>query len=272
MREKGRWVFFRASGITFHVLPMHRFYLPPVQTHNSILTLTGREAHHGLHVLRLREGARVVVLDGAGHEFLCELRVLARDSIKLAVLQKHFIEPLPYQITLLQAVPKAKIIETIIQKATELGAFRIVPLLSERVRALLDAENVEGKLEKWRVVAIEASKQCGSAWLPQIEAPVSPKDYLARGEKFELPLIASLQPDGRHLREFFQAFYAEHGRLPRSVCIWVGPEGDFTSAEMGAVRSAGALPITLGRLVLRSETAAIYCLSILNHELQAASP
>jgi len=248
---------------------MHRFYLPPDKCQGASLVLEDREAHHGLHVVRLRPRERVVVLDGVGHEFLCETRKMDRQVIELEVVQKNLIPPLPYQITLLQAIPRGKVFETIVQKATELGASRIVPLLSERIVSHLDDENAESKVEKWRLVAIEAVKQCGSAWLPQIDAPIAPKALLARGEKVELPLIASLQPDSRHPRELFGTFSAEHGRLPQSVCIWVGPEGDFSPAEMNAARSAGALPITLGRLVLRSETAAIYCLSILNYELQS---
>jgi len=248
---------------------MHRFYLPPGRAHDSSLTLAAEEAHHALHVLRLKRGERVAVLDGAGHEFLCEARELGRDSVELAVVQKNSIPPLPYQITLVQAIPKGKIIESIIQKATELGVGRIVPLLSERVVTQLDEEGAQDKAAKWRLVAIEAIKQCGSPWLPQIDAPMSPKAFLARGEKFELTLIGSLQPGSRHPREYFKSFFAERRRLPQTVCIWVGPEGDFTPAEMSAAKSAGALPITLGRLVLRSETAAIYCLSVLNYELQA---
>src|SRR5437870_4208815 len=202
---------------------MHRFYLPPAQCRDSQLTLSGQEAHHGLHVLRLRRGERVVVLDGAGGELLCEVGELTRDTIHLVVKQKNFLPALPYQLTLLQAIPKGKIIESIVQKATELGAARVVPLLSERVVAQLDDDTAEDKVEKWRLIAIEAIKQCGSAWLPQIDKPMSPKAFLARGEKFDLPLIASLQPDNRHPRELFKAFFAERHRLPQSVCVWVGP-------------------------------------------------
>ena len=246
---------------------MHRFYLPPHQCRGATLTLEEREAHHGLHVLRLRQGERVVVLDGIGNEFSCDVRQLCKDSIQLAVTQKNAIAPLPYALTLVQAVPKGKAMEMIVQKATELGVARIVPLLSERVVAHL--ENDSTRTDKWRQVAIEAIKQSGSAWLPQIDQPLTPKQYLARNERFDLPLIASLQPDSRHPRVLFQSFREEKERLPQSACVWVGPEGDFTPAEMSAARSAGALPITLGRLILRSETAAIYCLSVLNYELQA---
>ncbi len=248
---------------------MHRFHLPPALTRDQTFELTGPEAHHAIHVLRLRAGERVVVLDGAGHEFLCEAQKPGREEMSLRVAQRNVIPPLPYQITLLQAIPKGKIIESIIQKGTELGAHRIVPVLSDRVTTQLDDESAAAKLERWRGIAIEAIKQCGSAWLPQIETPVTPKDFLARGERHELPLIASLQSDGRHPRDYFQTFHADKKRPPGTVCVWVGPEGDFTPAEMSAIKSAGVLPITLGPLVLRSETAALYCLSVLNYELQS---
>lgn len=248
---------------------MHRFYLPPEHCTGATLTLTGREAHHGLHVLRLRAGDRVVVLDGVGHEYLCEVRDLARDTIQLAVASKDTLPPLPYAVTLLQAIPKGKLFEAIVQKATELGVQRIVPLRSERVVTQLDEDRAEHKVEKWQTTAIEAIKQCGSAWLPQIEAPFSPAAFLAQREHFELPLVASLQGDRRHPREWFRKFHAENQRAPETVAVWVGPEGDFTPAELNAIKASGALPISLGRLVLRSETAAVYCLSVLNYELQA---
>jgi 16S rRNA (uracil1498-N3)-methyltransferase len=248
---------------------MHRFYLPPGECQGTTLTLTGREAHHAAQVLRVRSGESVVVLDGAGYEFFCEVREVLRAAVSLSVQQKSFMPPLPYKITLLQAVPKGKIIESIIQKATELGVARIVPMLSERVITQLDEENSADKLEKWRLTTIEAIKQCGQPWLPQIDAPLSPKAFLQRGEQFELSLVASLQSDSRHPHEYFETFAAEKKRKPDSVCIWVGPEGDFTLPEMELIKFGGALPITLGRLVLRCETAAIYCLSVLNYELNA---
>jgi len=248
---------------------MHRFYLAPDQCREPSLRLADREAHHAIHVLRVRRGERVAVLDGAGHEFLCEVRDLERDAVQLAVVHQQFVPPLPCQITLLQAIPKGKLFESIVQKTTELGVARIVPILSERVVPQLDEENGAQKADKWRHVAVEAIKQCGSPWLPQIESPVTPKQFLARKEKIELPLIASLQDDRRHPRECFREFQAANGRMPASVCVWIGPEGDFTPAEMNAIKTEGALPITLGRLVLRSETAAVYCLSILNYELQS---
>jgi 16S rRNA (uracil1498-N3)-methyltransferase len=248
---------------------MHRFYLPPAECKTGTLTLAGREAHHALHVLRVRPGDQVAILDGAGGEFLCRVENFDRDKVQLALLETKSVPAPPCQVTLLQAVPKGKIIESIIQKATELGVARIVPLLTERVVMELDEKQAGRKAEKWQQVAIEAIKQCGAGWLPRVEPPVTPKEFLARKEIFELPLIASLQPGAAPPRKYFREFESQHGRKPRSACIWIGPEGDFTGEEVSAIASAGALPITLGKLVLRVETAATYCLSILNYEIQS---
>ncbi|MFO1499205.1 MAG: RsmE family RNA methyltransferase [Verrucomicrobiota bacterium] len=248
---------------------MHRFYLPPSQTQDNPLTLCQAEAHHALHVLRVRERERAVVLDGAGHELLCEVRQLGKETVTLEVVQKQRIPPLPYRITLAQAVTKSKTMDLIVQKATELGVHRLIPIMSERSVSQIEEDAVAGKLEKWRSTTIEAMKQCGSPWLPQIEAPQTAQKFLSEHERFELALVASLQPNAKHPREHFLNFAMEQQRLPQSVCVWVGPEGDFTPAEMNAIRQSGALTITLGPLILRSETAAIYCLSVLNYELQA---
>jgi 16S rRNA (uracil1498-N3)-methyltransferase len=250
---------------------MHRFYLPPSACQDSTLTLSERDAHHAVEVLRLRRGERVVVLDGAGREFLCEVRAVERRAVTLAVTQQNPIPPLPYQVTLLQAVPKGKTMDLIVEKATELGAHRIVPILSERTVAQVPAEAAAAKLEKWQTTAIEAIKQCGSAWLPRVEAPLTPAAFLARGERFDLQFIASLQPDGRHPREHFQNFVAERQALPKCLALWIGPEGDFTPAELNTIKAAGAMPITLGPLVLRSETAAIYALAVVSYELQGGA-
>jgi len=193
-----------------------------------------------------------------------------RDKVRLQVIQKRFIPPLPWQITLLQAIPKGKLFESIVQKATELGVWRIVPLLSERVVMRL-GQKAE-KAGKWQSVAVEAIKQCGSAWLPRVETPLTPEQFLAREEQFDLPLIGSLQTDAQHPRQYFSNFQTQHDSPPKTLCVWIGPEGDFTPAEMTAIQGAGVLPITLGRLVLRTETAALYCLSIINYELQSHLP
>ena len=248
---------------------MHRFYLPPEHCAGAALRLQGREAHHALRVLRVKYGEMVAVLDGIGNEFLCTVDNCSRDAVTLSVSLKNFMASPACRVTLLVAVPKGKIIEDIIQKSVELGASRIVPLLAERVATHLDAEAAADKRDKWQQVAIEAIKQCGAVWLPKIEMPVTIEQFLARRERFELSLVGSLQAERSHPRECFREFQIKHGRRPQSAAVWIGPEGDFTPDELQAIEAGGALPISLGRLVLRVETAAVYCLSILNYELNS---
>jgi 16S rRNA (uracil1498-N3)-methyltransferase len=247
---------------------MHRFYLPPERCAEAALRLDGREAHHALHVLRLKRGELVTVLDGAGNEFMCAVEDCTRNVVTLSVSLKNFVPAPVCAITLLQAVPKGKIIESIIQKSVELGARRIVPILSGRVVTQLDDGDVENRRDKWQKVAIETIKQCGAARLPEIEVPMTMEQFLTRGEKFDLALVGSLQKERRHPRDVLREFEAKQKHLPQNVGVWIGPEGDFTLDELRAIQNSGALPISLGNLVLRVETAAVYCLSILNYELQ----
>ena len=247
---------------------MHRFYLPPELCRGDIIQLPENEAHHAARVLRLEAGELVTVLDGAGHVIDCEVREATKRNVTLAALKKTFSPPLPCQITLIQAMPKPKALDYIVQKATELGAARIIPLLTERVIAHVDERSAPDKAAKLQPVAIEAIKQCGSPWLTKIEPPFSLKNFLARHEPFDLSLVASLQTGSRHPREFIQKYRDAHKHLPKTASIWIGPEGDFSPGEMELILSSGALPVTLGSLVLRSDTAAIYSLSVLNYELQ----
>jgi len=247
---------------------MHRFFLPPDQCHPPLLELTGSEAHHARDVLRLARGAPVTVMDGAGGLLQCEVADSNRRQVFLNVTGQTSV-PAPYsQVTLIQAVPKGKIIESIIQKSVELGVSRVIPLLSERVAIRLNSDERREKAEKWQQVAVEAIKQCGQPWLPEIATPIELPDLLAGGTRFELALVGSLQGDGRHARQYFDEFQTKHQRSPKTVAAWIGPEGDFSAAELDSIRASGACPITLGPLVLRSETAALYTLAVINHELQ----
>jgi 16S rRNA (uracil1498-N3)-methyltransferase len=243
---------------------MHRFYLPPENCKGDELFLTGSEAHHALHVVRVRRGQSITVLDGVGHEFVCDVQESDRDKIRLCLRETKTATPLPCRITLLQALPKGKLFESIVQKATELGTTRIVPLLSERVVVHLNKNEAARKVAKWQSIAVEAIKQCGTAWLPHVEMPIAPSEFLNRKEHFDVALVGSLQADAQHPREYLRP------PLPRkSAAIWIGPEGDFTPAELEAIKASGAHPITLGPLILRTETAAIYSISIVNYELSS---
>jgi 16S rRNA (uracil1498-N3)-methyltransferase len=246
---------------------MHRFYLQNLRQP----VLTGPEAHHAMSVLRIKTGDPVTLFDGTGHEAHCRVESMDKTTVHLKILQETVTPPLPARITLAQAIPK-KNMDIIIQKATELGVAGIVPLMSERTLVQLDAD--APKVDRWRSIALEACKQSGNNWLPEVHPPAKARDFLTRlaeqPRAYDLKLIASLQPDAQPLKPILAAL--ERSAAPVSVLILIGPEGDFTPAELSLAKSAGCLPLSLGPLILRAETAALYALSILHHELQVAQP
>ncbi len=252
---------------------MHRFYISPADWNPDALVLGEAESHHALNVLRLAEGEKLVVFNGQGTEATAQIVPgSTRRVVRLQVLHQGKTPPLACRITLAQAVPKGKNMDLIVQKATELGAAEIAPLLSERtVTRVEDGESAAAKQSKWQATVVEAAKQCGQNWLPTVALPRTPKEFFAGMGRpgFDLMLIASLQSDSKHLRHLLEEYAAGHptGGKPARALILVGPEGDFTPAEISLAKSAGCRPITLGPIVLRTETAAIYCLSVLSYEL-----
>jgi len=251
---------------------MHRFHLAPNDWPSA--TLTGSEAHHARDVLRLQPGARVTVFDGQGRAATAEITALDSSAVQLRTLQEAVTPPLRARITLAQAIPKGKNMDLIVQKAVEIGAAEIFPLLSARTVVHLDAESATQKQAKWQTVALEAAKQCGQNWLPQVNLPRTPDDFFGAvsATSYDLCLIGSLQPGAQHLKKILAEYAEAHaGARPASVLMLIGPEGDFTPAEIALARSRGCAPLTLGPIILRVETAAIYCLSILSYELLADS-
>lgn len=247
---------------------MRRFFLPPCEARGDLLTLSAGESHHAAGVLRVQPGDAVTVLDGAGGELFCRVRSVVRRAVTLDVIERRRRAEPWCRITLFQAIPKGAVMETIAEKAAELGAWRVMPVFTARCEVHLDAASATRKVEKWRHTAIEAVKQCGSPWLPEITAPLMFRDALASEPKCELSAFASLHAGAQPPRSVMEKFIASHQRMPRTLAIWIGPEGDFTPEELAALQSAGALPVTLGPRVLRCDTAAVSCLAVFNAELE----
>ena len=248
---------------------MHRFFISPETWNAGTLSLAGPEAHHARNVLRMRVGEKIVLFNGRGHEITAEIVDLGVDEIVLRKLHEAETPPVQCRIVLGQAIPKGKNMDLIVQKAVEIGAAEIVPIISDRTIVQVDSESAAQKQSKWQQIAVEAAKQCGQNWLPHVHAPRRLSElFSALGDgSFDLQLIGSLQPGAQHLKKILADYSTEHQHRPRSVLMLVGPEGDFTPAEVELARRHGCQPITLGPIILRVETAAIYCLSILSYEL-----
>src|SRR5256712_2602997 len=281
---------------------MHRFYVSPENWNPRALALTGSEAHHAREVLRMKRGEKLVLFNGRGREITAKILDLSGDEIQLRKLHEAETLPLHCRIVLGQAIPKGKNMELIVQKAAEIGAAEIAPIISDRIVVQVDSESAAQKQAKWQQIAIEAAKQCGQSWLPRIHTPrklaeffdvveaepslIGSRTGMLRAEspmsqplprtfsglqkdftRFDLRLIGSLQPDAQHLKKILADYSSEHQQRPQSVLMLIGPEGDFTPAELALARRHECQPITLGPIILRVETAAIYCLSVLSYEL-----
>ena len=242
-------------------MSVHRFYLAPDEWTSPQPTLGPEDSHHCADVLRLQVGDRVTLFDGAGSVAAAVLCEVHRKHCRVTIGERTSSPPLKCSITLVQAVPKGKNMDLILQKAVELGASTIVPLITRRTVVKLDECDESRKRERWQQIAMEACKQCGRNRVPEVTLPCSLEEFLNQ-PRTGLLLLASLQPGAVTIKEAL-AKAAEH----RFVTVLVGPEGDFTPEESAAALDAGAIPVTLGPMILRAETAALYCLSVLGHEL-----
>src|SRR5580658_549085 len=240
--------------------------LPPVSDPQELVLSEG-ESHHLVSVNRAALGDTAVAFDGKGSEWICELTDADKRAARLKVRFAQKAKPLPWRITLGQALPLGGAMDSIVRKATEIGVSVIVPLESERTQVHLDGDRSDRKIEKWQTAALEAAKQCGNPWLPEIGPVTAASEFMASAKGYDLKLIASLQSGARPLKSVLEQFRAAQSRAPRNVLWLIGPEGDFTPAEMSVSRGSGFEPITLGPLVLRCETAAVYALSVLSYEL-----
>jgi 16S rRNA (uracil1498-N3)-methyltransferase len=248
---------------------MYRFYLPSEQWLLLEPELNASDTHHALHVLRRKTGDSILIFDGAGNQAVAKIIGIEKRREPQAILSigTHLILPPPNcEITLAQAIPKNKNMDLIIQKAVELGASRIIPLLTERtILKYMDHQDAIKKQRRWQQIALEACKQSGQNWLPRIEEPIEVLASIQRlsSEEQQLLLIASLEARKDTLKNVIARF-----PNPRAVTIMIGPEGDFTPQEYRAASDYGFQPIDLGPIILRTETAAFYCLSILSYEFK----
>lgn len=244
-------------------MPDFRAHCPAPAGSTGVLSLTAAESHHLVTVNRARIGDPVVIFDGAGQEWDTRLLTADRRGATVEIITARPATRLPCRITLAQALPKGGVMDDIVRHATEIGAHRIVPVITARTQVHLTGERQEKKRDKWQSAALEAAKQCGNPWLPIIEAPTPLAELWPDFRQADLALVASLHPGAQRLATVVQA-RLQTGAPPRSVIWLVGPEGDLTADEVAAAIEAGALPVSLGPLVLRCDTAATYALAVLS--------
>lgn len=240
---------------------MPKFFVAPNQIQENRIRLSDEDAKHVKTVLRARVGEEITVSDGQGMDYFCRIASM-EDGVLAEVMQKEncLSEP-KTKITLYQALPKGDKMEMIIQKCVELGIDRIVAVSTERCIVKLDKKE-EKKLERWQKIAEAAAKQSGRGKIPQIAPRVLHfAEALQDAGGLDAALIPYEKEQERGIRSFVTAFSGE------SIGIFIGPEGGFTAEEIQAAVRQGVLPVTLGKRILRTETAGMAALAILLYEL-----
>jgi len=234
---------------------LNRVYVDqPLATGGEVL-LPDAAAYHVARVLRLRAGAPLVLFDGSGADFRGELAAIEGDRVRVTVGERSAgLRESPLAITLVQAVSRGERMDWTLQKATELGVKRIQPVLSARSVVRLDEQQAAKKLRHWQAIVAAACEQCGRSVLPEVRAPLDLPQYLAGSPRDGQRLV--LSPTG-------PASLAGLASMAARVELLIGPEGGLDDAEVEAAARAGFAPVRLGPRVLRTETAGIVALSVL---------
>ena len=244
---------------------MHRFFIEHSQIQEKRLYVEGADVNHIKNVLRMKHGDQVMVSDGEGMQYLCTLEAFESGLVWFEIVDawKENRE-LPSKLYLFQGLPKSDKMELIIQKATELGVYELIPAVTGRTVVKLDEKKAQKKTARWNAIAESAAKQSGRSRIPQVREIMTFSEALAYAGDLDVLLIPYEKAEGMDATR--QA--VEGIRPGQSVGIFIGPEGGFEEAEVEQAMACGALPVTLGRRILRTETAGFVVLSMLLYHLE----
>ena len=240
------------------------FLFPGALIEAHLLTLDIRESHHMVRVLRAKAGESVEVLDGKGSRYFGHIIDAKAKAVKVEIESVERTSKRTPKVTLLQSIPKGKTMDLILRMATEIGAAQVQPIFTDQGDVQIQGKRLFSKVDKWKVTMIEACKQCGLVYLPELLAPVSIQEWLSTHPPAEgtLRLVASLETSSGSLLDTLAL-----AQSVTEVIVAVGPEGDFTASEYTALQASEFQPVRLGENVLRSETAAAYLLSVVDQYL-----
>lgn len=244
---------------------MYQFFVPSENIQGNRIVITGDDVNHIKNVLRMKVGEEIAVSNGEdgkeyrcgiasiGDEIVCTLRFIKEDGVEL-----------PTKITLFQGLPKADKMELIVQKAVELGAYEVVPVSMARSIVKLDDKKQKTKITRWQSISEAAAKQSKRSIIPQIQPVMTMKQALSYAKEMDMLFVPyELADDMEKTRELF-----EEVKPGQHIGFFIGPEGGFDEAEIQLALDSGAQPITLGKRILRTETAGMTVLSILMYHLE----
>lgn len=238
---------------------MRRIFVNAEALQEEQLVIEGAKAHHLGRVLRLAPGTQVIACCGDGREYLAELQLFQKDRIVGQILsESQQQQETSVAVTIYQGMPKGDKLEWIIQKCTELGVSRIVPVASRRAVVKLDPLKGQKKQERWQKIALEASQQSKRRFVPEISAPIGWSDMLEQLAAEALTIILWEEENSNGLKQIL-----EQRELPEQINLVIGPEGGLDAEEVAALKHKGAISVTLGGRILRTETAGLAALSMI---------
>ena len=244
---------------------MSHFFVNSSQITADVLTIVGDDVNHMKNVLRMRSGEAFTAADENGIFYHCEVDLLEKEQVTAKILDKEQGgSELSSKIYLFQGLPKSDKMELIIQKAVELGAYEIVPVATKRAIVKLDAKKEASKLKRWQAIAEGAAKQSGRMMIPRISEVKTFGEALQMAKELDvnvIPYECARGMDGT--REIFSSI-----KPGMSVGIFIGPEGGWEESEVEKAKELDVKPVTLGRRILRTETAGLTTLSILMYLLE----
>ena len=245
---------------------MHRFFVEPSQIGEKEIVITGPDVNHIRNVLRMRAGEELLAADGQGSEYRCILRELQDSEIRAEICRKlSGSAELPSRITLFQGLPKSDKMDLIIQKCVELGVFRVVPMTTKRTVVKLDAKKEESRRKRWTAVSESAAKQSGRGIIPEISGVQSFREAVEEAGELDVCLIPYEKAENMaRTREILSGIPAG-----ASIGVFIGPEGGFEEEEVEQAKRAGAHAVTLGKRILRTETAGMTVAAALMLQLES---
>ena len=240
----------------------NRFFNDIQKLDNKRTSLKGREHHHLRVVLRKKRGDKILLFDRSGAQYEAEIEEITKDHTRLMILKPAAVQAASKQITMAQALLKSKKTDFLIQKATELGIAEFVPITCSR--AIMKIEEKAGKrISRWKNIALEAAKQSGQTRIPSILPPVPIEHFVKQGDS-QLKLFLN-ENGGKPLRDLVKEHLcSHHDNKPGSVTLLCGPEGGWTDQEEKVILEGHFVAISLGRSILRAETAAMAAMAVIS--------
>jgi 16S rRNA (uracil1498-N3)-methyltransferase len=244
---------------------MYHFYTEKSNISEDTIIITGEDVNHIKNVLRMKEGEEIIICDSEGTDYHTRIKSLDRDEVIAEILSSGISEAeMSFRVHLFQGLPKKDKMEMIIQKSVELGVFEIFPVMTKRVIVKLDyKKKEEAKIKRWQAISESAAKQSGRGLIPNISGCLNYKEALKLAQDMDVVLIPYENADNSHegMKASFDLIKNIHAGS--DVAVFIGPEGGFEPGEVEEAISFGAKPISLGKRILRTETAGMMLLSVI---------